>query len=166
MAYPNYPYPQQYPQQMFNPQFVQQQMPQQMPQQMQMPQQQVPMNQQMQSGGFMSVRSEQEARNYPVAPGNVMTFKIENQPIVCEKAQGFSQLEGPVFNKYRLVKEDEVAVAEEPAEVPVNNTDDLREEIEHLKEEVKALKEKIYAKPKPLPRNDNPNNNNKGGHRE
>lgn len=171
MAYQNYPY-QQYPQ-MYNPQFVQQQMPQQMQQQvpqqmqqmaqqMQMTQQQVP--QQMQSGGFISAPNEAFARNYPVAPGNVMTFKIENQPIVCEKAQGFSQLEGPVFNKYRLVKEEELVEEKEAVEAPVNNNDDLREEIEYLKKELKELKEKVYAKPKPLPRNTD--NNNKGGHRE
>lgn len=153
MAYPNYPY-QQYPQQMYNPQMMQQQMPQQMQMAQQMPQQvQVP--QQMQNGGFMLVRSEQEARSYPVAAGNVITFKIENQPIVCEKAQGFSQLEGPVFTKYRLVKENEVP--DEPVEAPAHD-DDLRDEIEELKREVKALKDKIYSKPK--------NKDNQGGHRE
>lgn len=145
MAYPNYPY-QQYPQQMYNPQMAQQQM--QMPQQVQVPQQ-------MQSGGFMSVPSEQVARNYPVAPGNVMTFKIENQPVVCEKAQGFSQLEGPVFTKYRLVKENEM-LEENTPETPAQ--DNLREELEELKREVKILKEKIYSRPK--------NKDNQGGHRE
>ena len=171
MAYPNYMYPQQYQQPMYaNPQMAQAQMsqPQMQPQmqaqlqpQMQMPQQvpqQIP--QQMQNGGFVAVRSEQEARNYPVAPGNVMTFKIENQPIVCEKSQGFSQLEGPVFNKYRLVKEDE-ATEETVTEAPVQDT--LREELEELKREVKALKEKIYSKPK-NPNRDN--HDNKGGHKE
>ena len=31
--------------------------------------------QQIQNGGFINVRSELEARNYPVAPGNSVTFK-------------------------------------------------------------------------------------------
>lgn len=92
----------------------------------------------MQSGGFMSVPSEQVARNYPVAPGNVMTFKIENQPIVCEKSQGFSQLEGPTFNKYRLVKEEETII-----EPPNNDIESLKEEIKLFKEEMKTLKEEI-----------------------
>lgn len=143
MPYPNYPY-QQY---QYQPQQVQQQIPQQVSQAMQM-----------QSGGFISVPTEQDARNYPVAPGNVITFKIENQPIVCEKAQGFSQLEGPIFNKYRLVKEEEQEVV-----VEAPNDTDLRQELESLKEEVRILKEKIYSKPKQLPRNDN---NKGGGHRE
>lgn len=126
--------------------------------QQQSPLQQMP--QQMQSGGFMSVRTEQEARNYPVAPGNVITFKIENQPYVCEKAQGFSQLEGPVFNKYRLVKEEEV-IEQEPVKTPENS---LEKDIEYLKEEVRLLKEKIYAKPKALMKDNQ--DRNKGGRRD
>ena len=141
MPYQNYPY-QQYP--------YQAQMPQQMTQQVQQ-------TMQMQSGGFISVPTEQDARNYPVAPGNVITFKIENQPIVCEKAQGFSQLEGPVFNKYRLVKEEEQEVAPIPSK-----ESDLRQELDSLKEEGRILKEKMYSRPKQLPRNDN----NKGGNKE
>lgn len=153
MAYSNYGYSQ-YQQPMYP-----------VPQQLNSPQmqQQVPiqqMPQQMQSGGFMSVRTEQEARNYPVAPGNVMTFKIENQPYVCEKSQGFSQLEGPIFNKYRLVKEDEVA---EPETSEATVDIDLRKELDDLKEEVRILKEKIYAKPKSLNRDNQ--DRNKGGHR-
>lgn len=140
MAYQNYPY-QQYPYQV--------QMPQQMTQQ-------VPQPMQMQSGGFMSIRSEEEARNYPVAPGNVITFKIENQPYVCEKAQGFSQLEGPIFNKYKLVKEEDQEVVNDTS---VTN-DNIRQEIDSMKEDIRILKERIYSKPKQLPRT---NENNKGG---
>lgn len=150
MAYPNYGYPQ-YQQPMYP---VQQQIPQQ-----QMPLQ--PMPQQMQSGGFMAVRTEQDARNYPVAPGNVMTFKIENQPYVCEKSQGFSQLEGPVFTKYRLVREDE-AIESENSE-PISENTILRD-LEQLKEEVRMLKERVYAKPKGLNRDSHQNIKNKGGH--
>lgn len=139
MPYQNYPY-QQY---QYQPQMQ--------------AQVQQPVTQQMQSGGFISVPTEQDARNYPVAPGNVMTFKIENQPYVCEKAQGFSQLEGPVFNKYRLVKEESEEVV---TDTNVNNN--LRQELDSMKEDIRILKEKLYSKPKQLPRNDN----NKGGHRE
>lgn len=139
MPYQNYPY-QQY---QYQPQMQ--------------AQVQQPVTQQMQSGGFISVPTEQDARNYPVAPGNVMTFKIENQPYVCEKAQGFSQLEGPVFNKYRLVKEESEEVV---TDTSVNNS--LRQELDSMKEDIRILKEKLYSKPKQLPRNDN----NKGGHRE
>ena len=62
---------------------------------------------QIQNGGFVSVHNENEARNYPIAPGNSVTFKDENAPYVYTKTQGFSQLDRPVFEKYRLVKEED-----------------------------------------------------------
>ena len=61
---------------------------------------------QIQNGGLISVRSEMEARNYPIAPGNSITFKDENSPYVYTKTMGFSQLDRPTFEKFRLVKED------------------------------------------------------------
>ena len=88
MAYGNYP----------NYYFPQMQM--QSQQQPQMPSQQV------QSSGFVSVRSETEARNYPVAYGNSVTFKDETAPYIYTKTMGFSQLDRPVFDKYKLVKEE------------------------------------------------------------
>ena len=69
-------------------------------------QMQQPQNQQIQNGGLVSVRSEDEARNYPVAPGNSVTFKNESAPFVYTKTMGFSQLDRPVFERFRLVKED------------------------------------------------------------
>lgn len=71
-----------------------------------MQQMQQPQNQQIQNGGLVSVRSEDEARNYPVAPGNSVTFKNESAPFVYTKTMGFSQLDRPVFERFRLVKED------------------------------------------------------------
>ena len=85
MAYPNY-----------FPQFYQP---------LQMPQTQ-PQTAQNQSSGFVSVRSEDEARNYPVAYGNSVTFKDENSPYIYTKTMGFSQLDRPIFDKYKLVKEE------------------------------------------------------------
>lgn len=119
-------YPQFYPQQM---QFYQQ--PQAQPQP------------QMQNGGFISVSSEQVARNYPVAPGSVMTFKIENQPYVCEKAQGFSQLEGPIFNKYKLVKEEPTQVQEDTSDSKIDISS-MKEDIDTLKHEIEALKHEVF----------------------
>lgn len=64
----------------------------------------VPQPQQIQNGGFISVRSEQEARMYPIAPGNSLTFKDETQPFVYVKTMGFNQMEMPVFKKYKMVE--------------------------------------------------------------
>ena len=35
-----------------------------------------------QSGNLISVHNEEEAKMYPVAPGNSVTFKDENQPYI------------------------------------------------------------------------------------
>ena len=61
----------------------------------------------MQSGGFVPVPNEDVARNYPVGNGLSVTFKDENAPYVYTKTMGFSQLDRPVFEKYRLVKEED-----------------------------------------------------------
>ena len=65
-----------------------------------------PMQQQMQNGGYVIVQSEEEIRRYPVAHGNIITFRIENQPIVVEKSMGYSQFDTPHYEKYKLIKED------------------------------------------------------------
>lgn len=62
---------------------------------------------QIQNGGFIPVRTEAEARAYPVAPGMSVTFKHESAPYCYTKTMGFNQFEAPRFDKYRLVKEDE-----------------------------------------------------------
>ena len=113
---PYSPYPQM---QAYQP--MTQSMAQSMPQLTQQPAQQTqqmaqqPVQPQIQNGGFVSVRTEQEARNYPVAPGTSVTFKDENAPYCYTKTKGFSQLEEPVFEKYRLVKE--VTVIPEKEEI-------------------------------------------------
>ena len=109
----------------------------------QYPYQQYQQPQQIQNGGFVSARSIEEAYNWPVAPGNSLTFKIENSPYVCTKTKGFSPLQQPVFERYRLVKEEDapqaqVTPAVAPAEAP--NYDD---QIKELWEEINALKSRM-----------------------
>lgn len=135
--YPQYYQPMNYPQ---NQAFQQQNYP----QNIQQNQQNYPQNQQqIQNGGFMLVPSEDMARTYPVAPGNCVTFKIEGKPIVMEKSMGFSQLEAPRIDKYRLVREEEAANEQNlpqnaPKETSMNN-----EALEEVKEQIKALYEDI-----------------------
>lgn len=124
---------------MFNPYFQQ-------PMVQQPMMQQPVMQPQIQNSGFVSVRNENEARNYPIGYGNSITFKDENAPYVYVKTMGFSQLDSPVFEKFKLIKED----AEEKAEKPksddkpdntINTTiDDLKGEIKALWGEIKGLK--------------------------
>ena len=111
---------------------------------------------QIQNGGFVSVRSAQEAFNYPVALGNSVTFKDETAPYIYVKTRGFSQLEEPVFEQFQLVK---VNTAQKASETPVqaievregndtgyalkSDTAALWDEIEALKEEIDLLKKKV-----------------------
>ena len=110
MIFPQYGYtsPSYYPQ-MQNPYTVPQQPVQQ---------------QQIRSGGIVSVASEDEARRYPVAPGYTVTMRDENGPYLYEKTMGYSQLDQPIFRKARIVFEDDAIKPEnqekpeEPAEPP------------------------------------------------
>lgn len=60
---------------------------------------------QQQQPQILRVQNEEQARQYPVAAGNSITFIDENKPYCYTKSMGFSQLEPPVFEKYKLVKE-------------------------------------------------------------
>lgn len=121
MAYNNYfnnGYPGYYPQ--FQNGFAQPM------QQIQQPQQP-----QIQNGGLVSVRNIQEALNYPIAPGNSVMFKDENSPFIYVKTKGFSQLEEPIFEKYRLVKEEQSQVT--------NNTENAPNVDYALKSDLQAI---------------------------
>jgi hypothetical protein len=98
---------------------------------------------QIQSGGLVSVRSVEEAYNYPVAPGNSITFKDETQPYVYTKTKGFSPLEQPVFEKYRLVKVDETNNMAQNTPKSPETAPDYEKQIKLLWDEVNALKSKI-----------------------
>lgn len=104
---------------------------------------------QIQNGGFISVPNEDIVKTYPVAPGNCVTFKIEGKPIVLEKSMGFSQLEAPRVDRYRLVKEEieEVNDSQEivKEEVHDGHYDEIKTDIDKLWgaiDEIKASMEK------------------------
>ena len=69
---------------------------------------------QIQDGGFVTIPNADMVYNYPVAMGKCVTFKVEGKPIIIEKSMGFSQLDSPRIERYRLVKEDseEAEIAE------------------------------------------------------
>lgn len=152
MAYNNFysPYQNVYnPYQQYQPNFQQQQ---QVPNNIQPSFQQSQQPQQIQNGGFVSVHNENEARNYPIAPGNSVTFKDENAPYVYTKTQGFSQLDRPIFEKYRLVKEEDIQVQQATQNAPVSNENARqandteyakKDEITALWDEIETLKSKF-----------------------
>ena len=99
--------------------------------------------QQIQNGGFIPVPSEEVARNYPVAPGNSVTFKDDNAPYVYTKTMGFSQLDRPIFEKYKLVREEDAQNDKNSAQIAAKNNDTYNEAIEDVKGQIKAIYEDI-----------------------
>ena len=89
------------------------------------------------------MRSVEEAFNYPVAPGNSITFKDETQPFVYTKTKGFSPLEQPVFEKYRLVKVDDSQNVVQNTPITPETAFNAEKQINLLWDEVNALKGKI-----------------------
>ena len=131
MTYNNYfpanyqPYQQPY-QQYSQPNYQQYQQPQQTAQP------------QIQNGGFVQVHNEMEARNYPIAPGNSVTFKDENAPYMYTKTMGFSQLDRPIFERYRLVKEEAPELTQN-APVSGSNTQPINDIPYALKSDLEAM---------------------------
>ena len=99
--------------------------------------------------GFVLVQSEQEARAYPVAPGNSITFKDETAPFCYVKTMGFNQLDRPIFERYRLVKEEPHEMASEQpttnnsGAVDKESTYATKSEINALWGEIDGIKEKL-----------------------
>lgn len=153
---PNYyGQPNPYYQQMQNQAMMQQN------QQMQQAQQNQPVQQMqqpaIQQSGFVLVPSEQEARNYPVAPGNSVTFKDENAPYCYVKTMGFNQLDRPTFERYRLVKEEmpsETAGTRTSADSTGGSKDTayaLKSDLGAIWGEIDAIKEKLKAQAEKKP---------------
>lgn len=82
-----------------------------------------PQPQQAQSSGFIPVQNENEARMYPIAPGTSATFIDENAPFCYTKTVGASQLDRPIFKKFRLVEEiDAVQSTQNATQAPSNDS--------------------------------------------
>ena len=93
-----------------------------------------------QNNGFVRVQSEAEARNYPIAPGNSVTFKDETAPYIYTKTMGFSQMDRPVFERYKLIKEEDVQ-----SEQSVTPTESyaLQSDFNRLLDEFTALRDEF-----------------------
>lgn len=98
----------------------------------------------MQNGGFIRVQSENEARMYPIQPGTSATFIDENAPYCYTKTLDFSQLDRPIFKRFRLVEEDASENAQNaPAQAAQNEPIDLTAYA--LKADMDALAARIAA---------------------
>jgi len=140
---PQYQYMQ--PQYM-QPQYMQMQQPQNMGMQPQQTRQET-----LTDGGFVVVPNEDEVRKYLVAPGNLVTFRIENKPIVIEKSMGRSQFASPTYKKYKLSEVnmddnspiDPPATKEESAIDYSANFDELKDTLNDVKSQMDSLKNMI-----------------------
>lgn len=94
-------------------------------------------------GGFIPVQNENEARMYRLAPGTSATFIDENAPYCYTKTEGVSQLDRPIFKRFRLVEEvDTVQNAPERTQSTAENSGiDLSEYA--LKADMDALASRI-----------------------
>ena len=100
------------------------------------------------NNGFIVVATEEDAYKYPVAYGNCVTCKVENEPIVIEKSMSFSQLDNPRIDRYRLVREDIVDAPKTIEEVDVDESSsmELKAEIEAIRHDLEEIKKRL-AKP-------------------
>jgi len=109
------------------------------------------------------VRDENEARNWPTAPGNHLVFENQNGQYFYTKSLGFSPNEKPVFAIYK--REDYVESAQTTEQIEQNplqtefdnfkNSNQL--ELEALRKDISDLKE-MFKNSKPYF-----NNHKKGG---
>lgn len=96
---------------------------------------------QIQNGGFVSVRSAQEAFYYPVALGNSVTFKDETAPFIYVKTRGFNQLEEPIFEQFQKVDNTQKTVEQQ---APVQSEEyALKNDLVALQQEIDLLKKKV-----------------------
>lgn len=96
-------------------------------------------NQIVQNCGFVPIPSENDARSYPVKHGTSVTFRDENLPYIYIKTLGFGQLDSPIFERYRLVKEDapvEPRKDDSPVYVTKSEFEELREVVAQLRKEL------------------------------
>lgn len=113
---------------------------------------------QIQNGGFVIAPSEEYVKNYPVAPGTTVTFKIETLPYLYTKTVGYSLLDPPVIEKFRLVKEGEATADESSAA----NLNDLTTAISEIRKDIGALRSEMNRKNYPDKRKGEKNDQSAG----
>lgn|GEM_PF-5479031 len=64
-----------------------------------------------QSNQSFMVKNEEEAWNFPIAQGQSLILIDENEPFIYAKSMGLSQLDKPVFEKYKLVRVESAKAA-------------------------------------------------------
>lgn len=85
------------------------------------------------------------AKNYPVAPGNCVSFKIDNQPFLCTKSMSFSLMDKPVFEVYKRVEDEKEETHENKPEYA------LKEDITVIEDRLTEIEKALKPAPKKKP---------------
>lgn len=100
---------------------------------------------QAQTSGYIIVRSEEEARNYPVAAGNSITFFNETEPYCYKKTAGNSPLDRPDFKVYKIIEQEAAEIVQKTGQNTTNNEQMNNEQMNALKAEINAINDKYEA---------------------
>ena len=100
------------------------------------------------NSGFIVVESEDVIFKYPVAPGNCVSFKIANKPVIIEKSMSHSQFDAPHYERFKLIKED--MPENTPKEENKGVYEEIKEDITAIYEQLDRLKEGLASVRKQL----------------
>lgn len=95
------------------------------------------------TNGLVHVQSESIARNYPVAPGNSVTFINDTAPFCYIKTVGYMPTDAPDFRIYKRI--DDVPTEAPTAPTQPHNQDPADTVGESIKAELAALRSRIEA---------------------
>jgi hypothetical protein len=111
-------------------------------------QQNQPQPQQIQNGGIIPIKDENEARNYPVAPGTSFTFVDEQRKHLFIKTVGLNMFDKFDFRRFLIIEEKEEPQEEEQRDDRYSgDIEALKAYYEELKQEIAGLKRQIESKP-------------------
>lgn len=96
--------------------------------------------------------TREEALKWPIAPGNMLTFKDPDGKHYYEKSLGWSPYEGVKFTEYHIQESGTGPIVQETtssvAEVkPNSEVEDLRKDIYDLKDQIAELVKLQSVKP-------------------
>lgn len=111
-----------------------------------------------QSGDFVPIPSEEDARNFPIQRGTSITFKDENLPFIYIKKLGMGQLDSPTFEVYEITKRTTSQNAQRAEKAPQRDETDklsnyvtkaeygqICDEIDSIRETVERLRKELGA---------------------
>ena len=93
--------------------------------------------------------TREEALNWPIAPGNMLTFKDPDGKHYYEKSLGWSPYEGVKFVEYSISEPvvNKPVMAEVPKKETNSEVEDLKNDIYDLKNQIAELVKLQSAKP-------------------